>query len=159
MPLAFIFVQIFTPGQGANCAFETAAVFCESVQEVSRSGSSTLSTAADWSRTVVAEFNQRRHADALAAVDLTYGGIGARKSRGRDIAPLSYKLQAGGIMILHKFTLGLVPMPALLRIMGGDPVSYSKLRMYHLYYEKLICIAGLAICTAPLLWWRRKASS
>lgn len=144
-------------------------MFCETVQDVSRAlevgGSSSsnskapFTAAAEWSRRVVEEFNQRRHADARAAVDLTYGGIGARQSRGRDIAPLAYKLQVAGMMILHKLTIGVVPLPALLRLMSGDCLSYSNARMYHFYYEKLICIAGLAMLTAPVLWWRRKASS
>lgn len=147
------------PGQGANCALETAAVFCETVRDLSDSSSSVLSSASKWSWAIVAEFNQRRHADVLAAVDLTYGGIGARRSRGRENAPLSYKVQVAGMMILHKLTLGVVPMPALLRIMSGDTVPYSKLRMFHFYYEKIICIAGLAIVAVPILWCKRKTAT
>ena len=162
--LSIKYIYVHSPGQGANCALETAAVFCETVQDVSRalggsSNSSAPSTATEWSHQVVAEFHHRRHADARAAVDLTYGGIGARQSRGRDIAPLAYKLQMAGMMILHKLTIGVVPMPALLRLMSGDSLSYSKARMYHFSYEKLICLAGLVIFTVPVVWWRRKASS
>ena len=139
-------------------------MFCDTVQDVSRtlasnSTSRADSAAAEWSRKVVEEFNQRRHADAWAAVDLTYGGIGARESRGREVAPLAFQLQVAGMMILHKLTIGLVPMPALLRLMRGDNVTYSTARLYHFYYEKLICIAGLAFFIAPVLWWKRKATS
>jgi len=31
-------------------------------------------------------------------------------------------------LILHKLTAGLVPMPAMMSIMKGDPVSYSALK-------------------------------
>ena len=144
-----------TTGQGANCALETAAVFCETLRDISANNpSSHFSSPAEWSRAVVIEYNTRRHADAAAAVDITYGGIGARKSRGRDNAPLSYKLQVAGMMLLHKLTLGLVPKPALLRLMSGDPeLSYSTARMYNFYYEKVICLAGCALFAAPVVAW------
>lgn len=75
-------------------------------------------------------------------------------------SPLSYKLQRIGMMLLHKLTLGVVPKPALLRLMGGENVSYSTALMYNLYYEKMICLAGLALFSAPMVAWynnRRKA--
>lgn len=137
-------------GQGANCALESAAVFCKALDDLSDSvGSPT------WSANVVREFNDKRYDDAVAAVDLTYGGIGARKSRGRNNSPLSYKLQVAGIMILHKVTFGLVPMPALLRVMKGESVPYSTARRFNFYYEKIICVGALAICVLiPLLYMK-----
>jgi len=139
-------------GQGANCALETAAVFCEAVADASQRQKA---SSADWSAAIVAEFNDRRHADAVAAVDLTYGGIGARTSRGRGNSPVSFKLQVAGMMLFHKLTLGLVPKPALLRIMGGDSdLSYAQARAYNFYYEKWICVIGLALMSAPVAaWW------
>ena len=134
---------------------ETVAVFCESLRDIS-SGSAAFASPSEWSSAVITEFNARRHADAVAAVDLTYGGIGARKSRGRQNAPLSFKLQVAGMMLLHKLTLGFVPQPALLRLMAGDSdLSYSKARMYNFYYEKAICLAGLALLSAPVIAWYR----
>jgi kynurenine 3-monooxygenase len=132
-------------GQGANVALESAAIFCQTLDDVA----DTLDSSS-WSATVVREFNKRRHEDALAAVDLTYGGIGARKSRGRGNAPLSFKLQVGGMMLLNKLTMGVVPKPALLRLLMGDDFSYSTARRYHFYYEKMICIGAI---TVPVLAW------
>lgn len=64
----------------------------------------------------------------MAVVDLTYGGIGGTKVRNVAHAPLMFKLQILIMMILHKLSAGLVPMPALLRIQKGDAsVSYSTL--------------------------------
>lgn len=132
-------------GQGANCALESAAIFCQTVDDVA----DTLDSSS-WSATVVREFNARRHEDAIAAVDLTYGGIGARKSRGRGNAPLSYKLQMGGMMLLNKLTMGVVPKPAMLRLMMGEDMPYSTAARYKFYYEKLICIGAI---TVPVLAW------
>jgi kynurenine 3-monooxygenase len=141
-------------GQGANAALESAAIFCETARDISKTA--TFATAADWSAALIAEFNRRRHADAVAAVNLTYGGIGARKSRGRGNAPLSYKLQIGGMMLLHKLTLGVVPKPALLRLMTGDCMPYSKALRFNFYYEKMICLLGLALLGAPVVWYKFK---
>jgi kynurenine 3-monooxygenase len=132
-------------GQGGNCALESAAIFCQTVHDLA----DTLDSSS-WSTTVVREFNARRHEDAIAAVDLTYGGIGARKSRGRGNAPLSFKLQMGGMMLLNKLTMGVVPKPALLRLMMGDNLPYSTARRYNFYYEKLICVGAV---TVPVLAW------
>jgi kynurenine 3-monooxygenase len=132
-------------GQGANCALESAAIFCQTVHDVA----DTLDSSS-WSATVVREFNERRHEDAIAAVDLTYGGIGARKSRGRGNAPLSFKLQMGGMMLLNKLTMGVVPKPAMLRVLMGENLPYSTARRYNFYYEKLICIGAV---TVPVLAW------
>jgi kynurenine 3-monooxygenase len=140
-------------GQGANCALESAAVFCQTVDDVvdTLDLTSTTSTLSSWSETVVREFNTRRHAEGIAAVDLTYGGIGARKSRGRGNAPISYKLQVAGMMLLNKFTMGVVPKPALLRLMMGEDLAYSKAKQMNFYYEKLICVGAVAV--PVLAYW------
>jgi hypothetical protein len=132
-------------GQGANCALESAAIFCQTVHDVA----DTLDSSS-WSATVVREFNARRHEDAIAAVDLTYGGIGARKSRGRCNAPLSFKMQVGVMMLLNKLTMGVVPKPALLRVLQGEDFPLSTARRYNFYYEKLICIGAVSV---PVLAW------
>jgi 2-polyprenyl-6-methoxyphenol hydroxylase-like FAD-dependent oxidoreductase len=135
-------------GQGANCALESVAVFCETIDDIA--AGKVVESSSSWSETVVKEFNSRRHKDAIAAVDLTYGGIGARKSRGRGNAPLSYKLQVAGMMLLNKLTKGVVPKPALLRLMMGDTLAYSKARDMNFFYEKLICLGALSL---PVLAW------
>jgi kynurenine 3-monooxygenase len=119
-------------GQGANCALESVAVFCQSVHDVV----DTLDSSS-WSTTVVREFNARRHKDALAAIDLTYGGIGARAARGRNNAPLSFKLQMGCMMLLNKVTMGVVPKPAMLRVMMGDDFPYSTAGDYNFLLRKV----------------------
>jgi hypothetical protein len=61
-----------------------------------------------------------------------------------------------GMLVLHKLTLGLlVPRPALLRLLTGEAdYPYSKARKFLFYYEKIICIAGLAAVAAPMVGWR-----
>jgi hypothetical protein len=66
-----------------------------------------------------------------------------------SLAPLSFKLQMGGMMLLNVLIMGVVPKPALLRIMMGDNLPYTA-RRYNFYYEKLICIGAV---TAPVLAW------
>ena len=66
--------------------------------------------------------------DALAAVDLTYGGIGGVKVRGSSHSPIMFKLQIMVFMVLHKVSFGVVPMPAMMRIMMGDSARYSTLK-------------------------------
>uniref|UniRef100_A0A7S2U7R1 FAD-binding domain-containing protein n=1 Tax=Attheya septentrionalis TaxID=420275 RepID=A0A7S2U7R1_9STRA len=139
-------------GQGANCALESAAVFSETVGDIV-AGKVTLA-GKSWGEVVVEEFNKRRHADALAAVDLTYGGIGARKSRGRNNAPLSYKAQVVGMMLLNKLTLGIVPKPALIRLMMGQPVPYSTARKWNFIYEKLVCLGAVLMITVALVLYK-----
>lgn len=135
-------------GQGANCALESVAVFCEAVKDIAEG--KVESSFDSWSETVVREFNKRRYADAIAAVDLTYGGIGARTARGRGNSPLSYKLQIAGMMLLNKITMGVVPKPALLRLMVGDSISYTTARRMHFYVEQMICLGALSL---PVLAW------
>ena len=137
-------------GQGANAALETVAVFCRAVDNVQH----TLydESLRVWTSAVVEKFTALRHEDALAAVDLTYGGIGARKSRGRENAPVSFKLQVVGIMLLHKLSFGIFPKPAMLRIMSGDDIRYSTARRYNFFYEKFICIGALVGCCAVAVY-------
>jgi 2-polyprenyl-6-methoxyphenol hydroxylase-like FAD-dependent oxidoreductase len=144
-------------GQGANCALESAGVFCDIVRKqhrgalsLSSSSSSTAVQRRQWSASIVQEYNARRFPDATAAVDLTYGGIGGRKARGRGNAPLSYKLQVGAMMLLHFVTFQLLPKPALLRLMSGeDNVSYVTAKKMHFYYERWICL--LAFVGVPAM--------
>ncbi len=127
-------------GQGANCALESVGVFCQCLDGLEENDSNEA-----WTSQLIANFQKARSEDARAAVDLTYGGIGARESRGRQNAPLSSKLQMIGMMLLHKLTLGVVPMPALLRVlMGTKGLSYSRAKKFHFQYEKYICWGALA---------------
>jgi len=142
-------------GQGCNCALESVAVFTRCLDELPTKKNKGDGDGEDWTRELVKKFNNARFEDATAAVDLTYGGIGARKSRGRENSPLSYKLQIGGMMLLHKLTFGIVPMPALLRLMiGTDNLRYSTARNYNFYYEKIICLGALvgAAVIFPKMW-------
>ena len=136
-------------GQGANCSLESAAVFCKTVEDVVAASSTTNPT--ELASQIVQEFNKRRQADVTAADDLTYGGIGAKKSRGAQNAPLSYKLQIAGMMLLNKLTLGLVPKPALFRLMLGEDLSYSMAHKLNFRYEKLICLSAVAAVTVPFV--------
>eukprot|EP00533_Pseudo-nitzschia_delicatissima_P002225 CAMPEP_0116094992 /NCGR_PEP_ID=MMETSP0327-20121206/9425_1 /TAXON_ID=44447 /ORGANISM="Pseudo-nitzschia delicatissima, Strain B596" /LENGTH=490 /DNA_ID=CAMNT_0003586629 /DNA_START=105 /DNA_END=1577 /DNA_ORIENTATION=- len=129
-------------GQGANCALESVAVFVKCLDELNASDKNSKKP---WTSCLIENFEIARSDDAIAAVDLTYGGIGARESRGRMNAPLSSKLQMIGMMLLHKLTLGVVPMPALLRVlMGTKGLSYSTAKKFHFGYEKYICWGALA---------------
>jgi len=130
-------------GQGANCALESVAVFVRCLDALARKG--TKSSSSSWTSELIQTYHNARFEDANAAVDLTYGGIGSRKSRGRLNAPLSYKLQMVGMVVLHKLTFGIVPMPALLRIMMGKQISYSTAKKLNFYYEKYICVGALVL--------------
>ena len=126
-------------GQGANCALESVSVFVKCLDKLEDNDEK-------WTSTLIQHYSTTRSADATAAVDLTYGGIGARESRGRMNTPLSSKLQMVGMMLLHKLTLGVVPMPALLRVLlGTKGLSYSTAKKFHFGYEKYICLWGLAM--------------
>jgi len=131
-------------GQGANCALESVAVFVRCLDELANKDEEKGEIASSWTKELVQRFQDARFEDAVAAVDLTYGGIGARKSRGRINAPFSYKLQMIGMMLLHKLTFGIVPMPALLRLMtGSKDLSYSTAKRFNFHYEKYICLGAL----------------
>ena len=77
---------------------------------------------------IALEYDGLRREDALAAVDLTYGGIGGVKVRGSSHSPIMFKLQIMVFMVLHKVSFGVVPMPAMMRIMMGDSARYSTLK-------------------------------
>lgn len=77
---------------------------------------------------IAIEYDGLRREDALSAVDLTYGGIGGTKIRGAPHSPVMFKAQIMIFMILNKLTAGLVPMPAIFRIMKGDSARYSTLK-------------------------------
>jgi len=126
-------------GQGANCALESAAVFCNTLSDVSLN-------LEKWSEHVVKEYNSRRFEDATAAVTLTYNGMGGNKARHANNASLLFMLQVGLMMLLNKITFGLVPKPAILRLMMGEDESYSSLASQHLIYERQkLLLLGLAI--------------
>ena len=77
---------------------------------------------------IALEYDGLRREDALSAVDLTYGGIGGVKVRGSSHSPIMFKLQIMVFMVLHKVSFGVVPMPAMMRIMMGDSARYSTLK-------------------------------
>jgi hypothetical protein len=56
----------------------------------------------------------------------------------------------GGMMLLNKLTMGVVPKPAMLRVLMGENLPYSTARRYNFYYEKLICVGAV---TVPVLAW------
>mmetsp|Transcript_4691 Transcript_4691/g.5433 ORF Transcript_4691/g.5433 Transcript_4691/m.5433 type:complete len:478 (-) Transcript_4691:272-1705(-) len=139
-------------GQGANCALESVAVFTQCLDDLP-------ADSASWINELLQRFQDARSIDATAAVDLTYGGIGARKSRGRQNAPLSFKLQIVGIMLLNKLSFGIVPKPALLQLMSGSMIPYSKALKHTFYYEKYLCLMITAAVIIPLLWSQLKLST
>jgi kynurenine 3-monooxygenase len=125
--------------QGANCALESAIVFCNVVSDISVH-------LPNWSEHVVTEYNKQRYEDAIAAVSLTFNGMGGNKARHANNASLLFMLQVGTILLLNKLTLGLVPKPAILRVMMGDDASYSFLAKQHSIYERQkLLLLGLAI--------------
>jgi len=138
-------------GQGANCALESVAIFCRTCQN--NVSASPAASQKELVRAIIQQFDEKRLDDAHAAVDLTFGGIGSTKSRGQKNAPLSYKLQVMGMMLLNKITLGLVPKPALIRLMMGETVSYSTAKLYNFHYEKIICISAVVAMSLPVLAW------
>lgn len=142
-------------GQGANCALESVGVFVKCLDELNKNDNDN-----NWTSLLIENFQKARSEDATAAVDLTYGGIGARESRGRMNAPLSSKLQIIGMMLLHKLTLGVVPMPALLRVlMGTKGLSYSTAKSFHFGYEKYICWGALTLFMVFLIAMMKGSSS
>ena len=144
-------------GQGANCSLESTGVFCQVCRDILLSSTPSSAEPAELASAIVQEFNARRHANAMAAVDLTFGGIGGRLARGRQNASLSYKLQVLGIMLLNKTTLGLIPRPALLRTMDGDTSPYTTLWRYNFVYERVICVSALAaVCVPLVLGWAKR---
>lgn len=55
-------------GQGANCALESAAVFCKAADSVANIN---FDAPGEWSASVVREFNKKRYQDARGCVDLS----------------------------------------------------------------------------------------
>jgi len=80
------------------------------------------------SEAIAMEFDGLRRENTLAVVDLTYGGIGGTRMRGRAHSPVMFKVQALIFTLLNKLTVGVVPMPAMFRIMKGDGARYSTLK-------------------------------
>ena len=112
-------------------------VFADAIEAVTGSISSgagcrnvdfSASSHEELAHAIALEYDGLRHDDALAAVDLTYGGIGGTKVRGAPHSPKMFKLQVLLFMLMNKLTAGLVPMPAMLRIMKGDGAPYSALK-------------------------------
>ena len=113
------------------------AVFADAIEAVTGSVSSgagcrgvdmSASSNKELVEAIAIEYDGLRREDALAVVDLTYGGIGGTKVRGRQHSPVMFKVQIALFMLLNKITAGLVPMPAMLRIMKGDSARYSTLK-------------------------------
>jgi len=138
-------------GQGANCALESVAIFCRTCRNIISTSSAV--SPQQLVRAIIQQFDEKRLDDAHAAVDLTFGGIGSTKCRGQKNAPLSYKLQVMGMMLLNKITLGIVPKPALIRLMTGETISYSTAKSYNFHYEKIICVSALVALALPILAW------
>ncbi|KAL9184974.1 hypothetical protein ACHAXT_002751 [Thalassiosira profunda] len=124
-------------GQGCNAALESASVFADAIEAVTGSVSSgagcrgvdlSASSNKELVEAIAIEYDGLRQEDALAVVDLTYGGIGGTKVRGRKHSPVMFKVQIGLFMLLNKLSFGVVPMPAMFRIMKGDYARYSVLK-------------------------------
>ena len=147
-----------------NDGYSLMTVFADAIEAVSGSDTQILSSGAgcrgmDLSTTeaivqaIAEEYDGLRRDDALAAVDLTYGGIGGTKVRGVPHSSVMFKVQMMIFMVLNKITVGLVPMPAMLRILKGDSARYSTLKMAnkvekHIAYVTVIGIivgVGLAL--------------
>lgn len=133
-------------GQGCNAALESVSVFADAIEAVDGSVSSgagcrnidfSSSSNEKFVEAIAEEYDGLRREDALAVVDMTFGGIGGTKVRGAAHSPLLFKFQVIIFMILHKLTAGLVPMPAMLRIMKGDCARYSTLK-WALKVEKYV---------------------
>lgn len=129
-------------GQGCNAALESVSVLADAVEAIVYGTSSGAGihavdvwgdnmTSIERSRLVAEEYQGLRHEDCLAIVDLTFGGIGNRRVRGQQNGKVMFLLQTTLMMLLHRITLKLVPMPALLRVMMGDDVPYSTLLWQH----------------------------
>ena len=148
-------------GQGCNTALESVAVLADAVEAVCGSGNLIPSSGAGvrevdaWSKTsgersrlIAEEYQGLRHEDVLAIVDMSFGGIGGRRVRGAQNATMMYKLQVLTIVLLHKLTLGIVPPPALIRVMAGDDVPFATLRWQQKVEQVVALPALVAISTA-----------
>ena len=110
-------------GQGCNAALESSSVLADAVDDVT----GRIDAGEDVHKMIAQHFDKLRHEDAIAIVDLTFGGIGSRRTRGLNNGKSIFFLQLALTMLLHKLSFKVFPMPALLRTMSGDDVSYSKL--------------------------------
>mmetsp|Transcript_33205 Transcript_33205/g.71740 ORF Transcript_33205/g.71740 Transcript_33205/m.71740 type:complete len:536 (+) Transcript_33205:145-1752(+) len=133
-------------GQGCNAALESVSVLADAIEAVDGSVSSgagcrnidfSTSSNKELVEAIALEYDGLRREDALAAVDLTFGGIGGTKKRAVVHSPVVFKFQIWIFMILHKVTGGLVPMPVMLRIMKGDCGRYSTLK-WEMKVEKYV---------------------
>ncbi|KAL7547701.1 hypothetical protein ACHAWF_010976 [Thalassiosira exigua] len=124
-------------GQGCNAALESVSVLADAIEAVTGSVSSgagcrgvdfSASSGGEIAKAIAIEYNGLRQEDAMAAVDLTFNGIGGTKVRGAPHSPVMFKVQIALFMLLNKVTAGLVPMPAMFRIMKGDSARYSTLK-------------------------------
>lgn len=116
-------------GQGANCALESAAEFVHSAGTEK------------W----LQNYQANRYEDAVAAVDLTFRGIGGKSSRHMNNAPLLFWAQIAIMMLLNKGTFGVIPKPAMLRLMFGDDVGYAKLYRWNDVYEKRVMWGAISV--------------
>ena len=66
-----------------------------------------LSTTEAIVQAIAEEYDGLRRDDALAAVDLTYGGIGGTKVRGVPHSSVMFKVQMMIFMVLNKITVGI----------------------------------------------------
>ena len=135
-------------GQGCCASLESAAVFCQTVRDLTTSKDS--KDCSSWATRVVQVYNERRYEDARATVDLTYDGIGGKESRGRGNAPLSFKLQVGVAMLWHVLSFGWMPQPALFRLFKGDDIPYSTLRK-QMHRERWLLRATCLGMTLPVV--------
>jgi len=157
-------------GQGCNAALESVAVLADAVEAVvgtiiadgdgqrehhvvSSSGAGvrevdawSLSTG-ERSRLIAEEYQGLRHEDVLAVVDMTFNGIGGRRSRSAPLAPLRHKLEMLSMIVLHKLSFGVVPPPALIRVMGGDDAPYATLA-WQQKVEKVVALPALVVMVA-----------
>ncbi|KAL7525214.1 hypothetical protein ACHAWF_001261 [Thalassiosira exigua] len=87
-------------GQGCNAALESVSVLANVIEAVGgRDGRSGLNIQ-----------------------------IGGTEVRGTPHSPVMFKVQMALFMLLNKVTAGLVPMPAMFRIMKGDSARYLMLK-------------------------------
>mmetsp|Transcript_40570 Transcript_40570/g.85150 ORF Transcript_40570/g.85150 Transcript_40570/m.85150 type:complete len:496 (-) Transcript_40570:68-1555(-) len=136
-------------GQGCNAALESVSVFADAVEAVTGSVSSgagcrnidfSTSSHEDLVEAIALEYDGLRRDDALAAVDLSHSGIGGTNVRGQLHSSFIFKAQFMMMMILHKLSAGLVPKPAMLRIMKGDSARYTTLKWQIQVEKYVLCV-------------------
>lgn len=154
-------------GQGCNAALESVSVFADAIESVKGSVSSGAgcrgvdfgaSSDEEVARAIALEYDGLRRDDALAAVDLAYGGVGGTKARGSPHSSPMFKFQVMLFVAMNKLTAGLVPMPAMMRIMKGDGARYSTLKRANevekcVAYGTVIGVLGFGLGKLLLLCW------